>query len=305
MNDEKPFFSIIVPTHNRPAQLVDVCLTALTRLDYPRDLYEVIVVNDGGQCFTELTKSFRKHLNLKLLSQPHAGPAVARNYGAREAKGEFLAFTDDDCAPARDWLESLAGAFAETPESAVGGRTVNLLSENLYSTASQMLIDYLYDHYNQTNGRVHFLASNNLAVPAQIFHTVGGFNETFSLGGEDREFCSRWISKGYQMAYASNVLVLHSHRLKLPSFIRQHFTYGRGAFRYRLAVSRSNNEPVRFEKLRFYWELLFYPLSKRLGFNSLPLWSLFILSQAANCAGLFWEKAHRSQRTRVLRRKTK
>ena len=97
---KQPFFSIIIPTYNRTAPLTN-CLYFLTLLDYPRNCFEVIVVNDGGETKLEaIADTFRNQINLNLITQPHSGPAAARNTGAAKAKGEFLAFTDDDCMPA-------------------------------------------------------------------------------------------------------------------------------------------------------------------------------------------------------------
>jgi hypothetical protein len=66
----------------------------------------------------------------------------------QRAKGQFLAFTDDDCRPAADWLQALAQRFATAPDHAVGGRTVNALTNNPYTTASQLIVDFVYAYYN-------------------------------------------------------------------------------------------------------------------------------------------------------------
>jgi glycosyltransferase involved in cell wall biosynthesis len=148
---KQPFFSIIIPTYNRTAQLTN-CLHSLTLLDYPRNCFEVIVVNDGGETKLEaIADTFRNQINLNLITQPHSGPAAARNTGAAKAKGEFLAFTDDDCIPSPDWLQVLASHFAEMPDYIIGGRTINLLAKNVYSTMSQLIIDVVYRHYIMLN----------------------------------------------------------------------------------------------------------------------------------------------------------
>ncbi len=148
MTPEFPFCSVIVPTYSRPKQLA-ACLTALSQLEYPADRFEVIVVDDGSTISpSDLVSSLSNRINIRLIVQRNGGPASARNMGAVEAKGEFLAFTDDDCLPASDWLTRLACRYLEGPEKAIGGRTVNHLLENPYSTASQMLIEYLYRYFN-------------------------------------------------------------------------------------------------------------------------------------------------------------
>ena len=148
MEESRPFISVIIPTYERAGQL-SVCLGALAAQDYPRDRFEVLVIDDGSATSPEASvETFRHQLNVRLLKQPHAGPAAARNYGAAHAKGAFLAFTDDDCAPAPGWLQSLATGFVSCSDCVLGGRTINELANNPYSTVSQLVVDYLYAHWN-------------------------------------------------------------------------------------------------------------------------------------------------------------
>ena len=145
-----PLFSIIVPTFQRPSQL-EGCLTALARQRCSPERFEVIVVDDGSDTLpARAVTAWNGSIPVKLIRQRHAGPATARNRGALEASGTVLAFTDDDCRPAPDWLRRLDDRFAAAPDCAVAGRTMNRLAGNAYSTASQTLTDYLYAHYNGT-----------------------------------------------------------------------------------------------------------------------------------------------------------
>jgi len=189
MTHHLPHFTVVVPTYDRPRQLAE-CLAALADLDYPRERFEVVVADDGTPASPErVVAGFRDRLDLRLLTLPHGGPARARNAGAEVARGEYLAFTDDDCAPAVNWLRCLAARFAESPGHAIGGRTINRLDRNPYSTASQVLIDYLYGYFTPRRGR--FFTSNNLAAPTSLFQAVGGFDVSFPLpAAEDRESAS-------------------------------------------------------------------------------------------------------------------
>src|SRR5690349_8782081 len=103
-----PVVSIIIPTYNRPAPL-EQCLKALSQLDYPRDRFEVVVVDDGSTISPAgIVEGFCSRLDIRMLRQANAGPAAARNLGAQEAKGQILAFTDDDCLPDPAWLGRMA-----------------------------------------------------------------------------------------------------------------------------------------------------------------------------------------------------
>src|SRR5262249_31672764 len=152
-----PRFSIVVPTYRRPAILAG-CLDAITRLDYPRDRFEAIIVDDGGGG-VERPRDLAP-LELVLLTQAHAGPAAARTPRAESARGEFLAFTDDDCRPEPGWLRAVAAKIAEAPDHAIGGFTRNALPDNPYSTATQLLVDY-FSRWQGIHGDGAFFASNN------------------------------------------------------------------------------------------------------------------------------------------------
>jgi glycosyltransferase involved in cell wall biosynthesis len=290
MEDKQPFFSIIVPTFNRPYPLTH-CLQSLARQDYPQHRFEVIVVDDGSESSTEaVVSSFSNRLNITLIPQTHSGPAIARNTGAAHAKGELLAFTDDDCIPIPNWLRVLAMRFAETPDDMIGGRILNVLLDNLYSAASHSLIEYLYSYYNVKSDQVRFFTSNNLALTADRFRDIGGFNTLFlHAAAEDREFCERWLRHGFRMTYAPEALVYHAHRLTLHSFCRQQFNYGRGAFRFHQLRADRRLDHFRFEPFSFYVNILRYPLSEIQGPKKYLFLALIALSQGVNAAGFLWE----------------
>jgi glycosyltransferase involved in cell wall biosynthesis len=284
-------FSIIIPTYNRPERL-STCLRSLTLLEYPRDRFEVIVVDDGDTMPLEDSVALlREQLAVTVVRQAHAGPAIARNTGAAHARGRFLAFTDDDCAPACDWLRTLARRFARTSDHAVTGQTFNALPENLYATASQLLVSYLYVYFNTNPDQARFFTSNNLALPTEQFLTIGGFDPTFPVaGGEDREFCDRWLCHGYRIIYAQEVVVQHAHALTLRTFWRQHVRYGRGAFRFHQRRAQREQDRIRIEPWQFYQRLLRYPFSQEYRWRAFKCTLLLMLAQVANAYGFFWER---------------
>jgi hypothetical protein len=101
----------------------------------------------------------------------------------------------------------------------------------------QLIVDFVYAYYNADPSQARFFASNNLAFPADRFRTFGSFDTTFRTS-EDRDLCDRWLYHAYRMTYASEVVVSHAHQLPLRTFWRQHFNYGRGAFRFSRARGR-------------------------------------------------------------------
>jgi glycosyltransferase involved in cell wall biosynthesis len=289
------YCSIVIPTYNRPERLHN-CLNAIAQLDYPRDRFEVIVVDDGShQPLDAVVEPLRTKLNLTLLRQTNSGPASARNAGAAIARGQYLIFTDDDCLPTPNWLTALEQQFQLTPHALIGGQTLNALPDNFYSTASQLLIDYLYDYYNRHSASANFFASNNFAMPTSTFRLLHGFDTSFPLAaGEDREFCDRWQHQGYPTQYAPDAQVYHAHHLTLLKFWRQHFNYGCGACCFHQLRAQRQREQIKIEPISFYLNLLSYPFSQPLAGAAPLLSGLLFLSQLANVAGFFWQRQNQS-----------
>ena len=272
-------WSVIVPTRGRPEQLRR-CLESLAQVEWPRDALEVLVVDDGGGLAGDCVET--AGLNARLVRQEHAGPAAARNRGAVEARNGRLAFVDDDCTASRGWLAGFARALDEHPGAAAGGRVVNGLPGNLFSTATETMIAYMVQASEH-----RFVTSNNLAVPRDRFLELGGFDESFPLAAaEDRDFCRRWLASGAEIVAADDAVVEHSHDLTLRGFVRQHFAYGRGAYMY-----RARDAPARERAtVRFYRELVTEPLRRRSP-RALPLTAALALSQLATAAGYALEAA--------------
>jgi GT2 family glycosyltransferase len=284
----KPFFTIVIPTYGRFEQLGE-CLRSIGGLDYPEEDFEVVVVDDGSPRPPEhIVEPYRDKLNVRLVIQPHAGPATARNRGVSEASGTFIAFTDDDCRPEASWLSKLRSRLDTDPGAIIAGKTVNVLKDNPYSSASQMLIDYLNSYYNTQNAR--FLTSNNMALSRDVFLKAGGFDTSFPLAAaEDREFCDRCIHLGLKTVFAPEAVVKHGHPLSFGRFLRQHYNYGRGANNFHRIRALRTSEKIKIEPPRFYIDLLLYPW-KSDERNKPYIAFLIFLSQAANAAGLFREK---------------
>lgn len=291
MNNKFPSFSVIIPTYSHTRQLAG-CLDALSNLNYPLGAYEVIVVDDGSTVPVEpILESYYPKLDLSLLSQTNSGPASARNNGAACAKGKYLAFTDDDCAPDPNWLVSLSRRFEKTPGHAIGGHTENILQNNLFSTTSQLLVDYLYDYFFNKGASQRFLTSNNLAVPNARFREIGGFDTRMRLaGGEDREFCDRWLHRGYDITYASEAVVYHSHEHTFASFWRQHFNYGRGASFFHRACRKRRKDITSIAPPFFYSNLFVYAIKAGRGSSGILLIALLFVTQLANTYGFLWQR---------------
>jgi GT2 family glycosyltransferase len=238
-----------------------------------------------------IVAQFHGMMTLKSLRQENAGPAAARNRGALEASGQLLVFTDDDCAPAPDWLARLAERHVQAPDCAIGGETHNALTGNIYSTASQLLVSYLLAYYSGAPERVRIFPSCNVAFPTDTFRALGGFNTSYPrAAGEDRELCDRWQYRGYRMIYASDAVVYHAHHLTAKTFLRQHFHYGCGAVYYHLHRARQQQQPMKVEPLAFYIGMLAYPFRKVSFWKAIRITPLLIAAQVMNATGFFWQR---------------
>ena len=293
MNRDGPAFSVVVPTRDRP-RAVTACLGGLAAQDFPPEEVEVIVVDDGGRSsFDARARRAAQELGAAIASQPARGPAAARNAGAERARGRWLAFIDDDCVADSGWLRALAHRFHDDPTAVVGGRAINGLPENPLSSASQLIVEYLYGYYNGVPGDARFLTSNNLALPAEAFGAVGGFDERFPhAAAEDRDLVRRLAAHGRRIVYAPEAVVRHGHTLTLGAFVRQHFRYGRGAALFHRLDSR---QLPQLEPLSFYAGLVRRPLREP---RAAALATLTVVAQLANVAGFSYETAAQVRRRR-------
>jgi GT2 family glycosyltransferase len=276
----EPMISVVVPTKRRLGSLVR-CLEALAILDPPRGGFEVVVANDDGGAEVErVVSSFTGRMRVTVVSAVGHGPSAARNAGAAAARGRSLAFTDDDCRPAREWLSALDRALEAHPGAAVGGTVVNGIPESIGAVASQAVLDALQATYNDRSGP-RFFPSSNVAFPAASFRALGGFDESFRHA-EDREICARWIRSGRRFVHAPEALVVHMRALRIDDFLRQHYGYGRGAWSFRHALARHGEEE---RPVPIFAELVAHARRRGTRSNGLAVCGYLGLAELATAVG--------------------
>jgi GT2 family glycosyltransferase len=109
---------------------------------------------------------------------------------------------------------------------------------------------------------------------------------------EDREFCYRWLQRGFLMRHAPEATVYHRHCLTLRSFCELHFRYGRGAYHYHLLRGSELGQGGLKPDWRFYYTCLRYPFQHMAKFRAAIVVALLLLWQVANAAGYFWQQSH-------------
>ena len=290
-----PLATVVIPTYARPERLRD-CLAALARQTMAADDFEIVVVDDGSpEPTTPPAANAPAGPSVRVIRQKNAGPSAARNRGVQEARGELVALTDDDCLPTPSWLESLVAAHRQSPDALAGGITFNGLTDAIFSTTSQLIIDLVYEHFNREEDSAYFLTSNNMLCSRTAYSELGGFDTTFQkAGAEDRDFCDRWRASGRPLRLVPTARLEHRHAQNLRQFLGLHYRYGRGAYRYQ-ANRRLRGSGSMQDDLGFHSSLmrrLPRHLRQHEGIGrKAQIASAIVLWQAANAAGFFHEAA--------------
>ncbi len=213
--------SVIVPAYNA-AETLPLCLAALAAQDYPHEKYEVIVVDDGS---TDATAALARAAGVRVITQPNAGPAAARNTGAAAATGDLLLFTDADCAPVPGWLRALAAPFADPR---VAGAKGAYLTRQTASVPRFTQLEYR-DRYDRMAGAetIDFVDTYSAAYRRDVFLANGGFDTIFPTASvEDQELSFRLAEKGYRLVFAPQAQVYHRHNPTLRAYVRRKFYIG-------------------------------------------------------------------------------
>jgi GT2 family glycosyltransferase len=296
--------SVVVPTYRRPRQL-QACLEALASQTM-QEPWEVVIVDDGSpEPPNPSVERLVAARGWQLVRQANAGPSAARNRGVREARGEFIAFTDDDCRPEPSWLVMLLREARARPHVLIGGTTVNGLKGDFFATTSQLIVDLVYEHFNADPAHGYFLASNNILCSRAGFQKVGGFDESFPrAGAEDRDFCDRWRMRGWPIAWRPDARVEHRHGQSFRQFVDLYIRYGRGAYRYQAIRKERGSGSMRadlsFHKTlpRRVWRHL--KLRGRVGSGIATVAALSVW-QVANAAGFLLEAILASEQRKSTR----
>lgn len=231
------FISIIIPTFNGAARIAN-CLEALLPQIADRDA-EILVVNDGSTDNT--AEVVGRYPSVRLITQANAGPAAARNHGARESKGSVILFTDDDCVPMPDWLSAMIEPFKDpelvavkgvyrTKQTSVVARFVQIEYEDRYRImARHPSIDFI-DTYSAGFRKDKFLEMN-------------GYDTSFPVAcAEDAELSYRMSARGWKMKFIPEAIVYHTHPENLRPYLKKKYKF---AFWRVLALRKNPSKSVR------------------------------------------------------------
>jgi GT2 family glycosyltransferase len=219
--------SVVIPTYNR-ARVLGRTLLALERQTLAGEAFEVVVVDDGSDRVTrEALRELTTAIRLRITEKEHGGLAAARNHGARQARGEFLLFLDDDIALQPQALHEHLGAHQAAGEPVVVVGSVRFPpgmepSALLYYLEKSTYFDLFRDPDKYPQGRPPVLpVPGNASVPRRLFQDAGGYDESFvAYGGEDLELGERLSRRGVRFVYHPRAFGHHHHAKDFDRFCR-------------------------------------------------------------------------------------
>ena len=251
-----PFVSVIIATRERTDKLAR-CLDSLKRLAYPK--FEVLVVDNCREtdCTERVVRAYADgKIGIRYLREDERGLGAAHNRGLSEARGDIVAFTDDDVEVDQHWLAELAAPFLSTP--GVGGVTGLILPGELETPAQVMLeshgrfskgflprdIDLEKNRpadrlFPFTVGRLG--SGANMAFETAFLRGIGGFDPalgtgTSARGGDDLAALFRLLVAGRTLAYRPGAIVWHYHHREVGAVVNQADGYGVGLGAYLTSV---------------------------------------------------------------------
>lgn len=222
---KQPKVSVVIPVRNE-VEKIEQCLKAVFSQTYKS--YEVIIVdghsNDGT---VEISKEFP----VKILYEDYHNRAGACQVGIENAKGEYVAFTDADCIPARDWLVNLSREFDDGIVGVGGG--IKNIGKGLWIQSINFAYETFLGSANSVQGRffknkrfVNSISGCNSMYRKEDILKVGGFNVSLP-GAEDTELNKRLLKKRGKLLYTPNAVIFHDHKRGLKKFAKQMLRYGR------------------------------------------------------------------------------
>lgn len=226
-----PLISIVVPVLNGEATIGD-CLTSLTRMDFPPDEREILVVYQPSN---DRTLEIVRLYPVRIVVEERKGVSYARNRGIEESRGKLIAFLDADCSATVGWLRELVHGLSEG--SAAAGEAVafppRTPAERYAAIRKPLWREFTRD------SRAHpWFLFGTAAVRRDVFDKVGLFDTTFPPGAEDIDLCWRFFDAGLQVVECPKAIVFHRHRVTQRALWKQHVGYARG----QAALSRKHPE---------------------------------------------------------------
>ncbi len=222
------FFSLIVPVYNRPDE-VEELLASLALQSYT-DPYEIVIIEDGSSVTCqEVVEKYADKLAISYFFKPNSGPGDSRNFGMRNAKGDYFIILDSDCIIPPGYLQSVAENLRKNYVDCFGGPDAALDS----FSDIQKAINFVMTSFITTGGvrgKSETLTkfqprSFNMGLSRKAFEATGGFGNIHP--GEDPDLSIRLWKQGYSTMLFSNSFVYHKRRIDWQKFYKQVNKFGK------------------------------------------------------------------------------
>lgn len=268
-----PFVSIIIPVKNFE-RTIEKTFEYLLNVDYPRDSWEWVIADGGSNDRTiEIIKNWqKKYPFIKLVEIPNCpSPGFARNKALEAVRGEFLFFTDADCAPNKEWVNEMLKHFQRDSKiAAVGGEVFTLKVDpnnmveawcqhfrfNMVSPRYGFIKEGYYPDFlreprpSDIGGhKAYFFGTCNVAYRRSAMQEIGAkFWERPT--GEDMDLSYQHRSRGWKFYFAPKAKVDHMHRADLKALRKVWVTYGQAHLPLIDKYVRKNGLEIIFQFLK-------------------------------------------------------
>lgn len=219
-----PFVSIIVPSYNSE-NTIALCIESLLKQTYPKDRYEVIVIDNGSRDNTAWI--IKRYPVVYLYEDKIQTPSAARNAGIKIAKGKLIGFTDADCIAAEDWLFKIVSNAEEDTIGCVLGDVKAYKPQNY---VEQYLADrqLFSQRITLSNRFLPYAQTGNVFYKKEVLRKIGLFEEKW-VSAEDADLSWRMqLNTDYYMKFVPDAIVYHKHRTSVKSMFKQKVNYGIG-----------------------------------------------------------------------------
>ena len=225
-----PFVSVAVVAYNSE-KYIEECLQSLNDLNYPKNKYEILLIDGGSSDKTaQIARKFKK---VKVFNNPKRIISAGRNIAIEKSKGEYLAFTDSDCKADKNWLRELVKEILSSDDDIAGVGGPNLIFDNDPKFAR--IVGYMQETFFGSGGsptsyrfkekkKFPSVGNANLLLKKDLIKNYL-YDEELNVG-EDCDFTFRLNKKGFSFIYSPSVIVWHHRRNSLKSFIKNMFLYG-------------------------------------------------------------------------------
>jgi glycosyltransferase involved in cell wall biosynthesis len=275
-------YSVIIPAYNAEKTL-SLCLEKLSNQSLDRNIYEIILVDDGS---TDNTAGIAGKFDVRYIFQANNGPASARNKGAEEAIGNIILFTDSDCEPDSMWIEEMVKPFEDANIAASKG-CYRTRQKELAARFAQAEFEDRFDLLKQSI-TIDMVDTYSAAFRRDVFMKMKGFDESFPVANnEDTELSYRLDAEGYKLVFTPKAFVYHIHHDSFYKYLKLKFWRGYWRiFVYRKYPQKAVKDSytpavIKIQTILMALSLVVVPLSWIVtGFLylALLLWGIIIIS---------------------------